>query len=767
MTLRFGAFVLGAAFLAAAGRAWGDGVVDSVNPMIGTGGHGHVFPGATVPFGMVQVSPDTRDRTWDGSSGYHDSDATIMGFSQNHLSGTGVGDLGNVLLMPAVGEASAVRLADDADPAKGYRQTFSHAEETARPGYYAVRLKESGVKVELTATTRVGLQRYTFPAAGPSHVILDLWHGINNNPTEALATVEDDHTITGYRRSKGWGGEKVFYFVVEFSKPFASYALQMDNRMTDEKEAKAGSVRGRFDFETGAGERVIAKVALSTVSVEGAKRNLAAEMPGWDFDASAADAAKEWEGALSSVGIETKDESLRRTFCTALYHTMMAPTILSDVDGQVRGPDGKVHTASGFNYYTEMSLWDTFRAENPLLTLTQPQRVNDLVKTMLAHCRWYNGKTLPVWTNAGKETWCMIGNHAIPVIVNAYMNGFRDFDALGALHDMISSVGMDHDLQKQYAALGYVPTYLDRAGKGQKSQTVARTLEYAYDDACISRFAAALGQKEVAEKFAKRAENWRNVFDASTGFMRGRMPDGAWVDVHPGWENRINFDYYTEANAWHYTFFVPQDVRGLIEAMGGDEKFVRKLDACFDSTEAIPNPLVDVSGLIGMYAHGNEPCHHMPYLYVYAGQPWKTQARVRQVATTLYNDSVGGICGNDDCGQMSAWYVFSAMGFYPVDPTSGVYVIGSPLVDRAVIRLDPRFYPQANPHSFTVIAENNSAKNVYVQSAMLNGKPLTHAWIAASDVARGGELRLVLGATPNKAWGSATAERPGVLGVSP
>ena len=735
-------------------------LTDFVDPMIGTAEHGHVFPGPTLPFGMMQLSPDTRDRTWDGCSGYHYSDSTIIGFSHNHLSGTGGGDLGNILLMPAVG--SDVPLVDDADPAKGYRQAFSHASEIAHPGYYAVTLKESGVKVELTATTRAGLHRYTFPA-GESHVILDLWHGINNNPTEALATVENDHTVTGYRRSRGWGGQKTFYFAVEFSKPFDTFALQLDNKPTDAKEAKAGSVRGHFDFKTKDGEQILAKVALSTVSVDGAKKNLAAEMPGWDFDAVATTAAKKWDEALSSIDIETHDDALRHTFYTALYHTMMAPTILNDVDGQVRGPDSKVHAADGFNYYTEMSLWDTFRAENPLMTLTQPQRVNDIVQTMLAHCRWYNGQTLPVWTNAGKETWCMIGNHAIPVIVNAWMNGFRDFDTHEALRDMISSVEMDHDLQKDYATLGYVPTTIDKLNpKSQKSQAVSRTLEYAYDDACIARFAAALGQQDVAEKFAQRAENWHNVFDASTGFMRGKTKDGMWVDAPPGWENRIDFDNYTEANAWHYTFFVPQNVPALIQAMGGDQKFMAKLDACFDSKDSIPNPLVDVSGLIGMYAHGNEPCHHMPYLYAYAGAPWKTQARLRQIATTLYNDSVGGICGNDDCGQMSAWYVFAAIGFYPVDPTSGVYVIGSPLVDKATIQLDPRYYPQANPHTFTVSTENNSPQNMYVQSATLNGKPIEHAWIATTDVTHGGELRLMMGATPNKSWGASPDQRPGV-----
>ncbi len=742
-------------------QALAAGTTDFVNPMIGTADHGHVFPGATLPFGMIQLSPDTRDRTWDGSSGYHYSDRTILGFSHNHLSGTGVGDLGNVLLMPTVG--SDVRLVDDADPAKGYRQTFSHDSEIAHPGYYAVTLKESGVKVELTATTRVGLHRYTFPAAGESHVILDLWHGINNNPIEAQATVENDHTITGYRRSRGWGGQKAFYFALEFSKPFDTFALQMDNKLTDAKEAKAGSVRGHFDFKTKAGEQVLAKVALSTVSVEGAKKNLAAELPGWDFDAVETAADKQWQEALSSIDIQTHDDAQRRTFYTALYHTMMAPTILNDVDGQVRGPDNKVHTTDGFSYYTEMSLWDTFRAENPLMTLTQPQRVNDIVRTMLAHCRWYNGKTLPVWTNAGKETWCMIGNHAVPVIVNAYMNGFRNFDEEEALRDMISSVEMDHDLQKEYATLGYVPTTIDTLNpKSQKSQAVSRTLEYAYDDVCIARFAKALGHKDITEKYAQRAENWRNVFDATTGFMRGKTKDGTWVDAPPGWENRIDFDNYTEANAWHYTFFVPQNVSALIEAMGGDKKFIGKLDACFDSNAAIPNPLVDVSGLIGMYAHGNEPCHHMPYLYSYAGEPWKTQARIRQIATTLYNDSVSGICGNDDCGQMSAWYVFAAIGFYPVDPTSGVYVIGSPLVDKATIRLDTRFYPQANPHTFTVSAENNSPQNKYVQSATLNGQPLDHPWIAARDVRYGGELHLKMGPTPNKSWGVLLELRPGL-----
>jgi len=454
--------------------------------------------------------------------------------------------------------------------------------------------------------------------------------------------------------------------------------------------------------------------------------------------------------AVTAKGISSSSATAQQA---SALSTLCAPTILSDVDGQFRGPDGQVHEASGYTYYTTLSLWDTFRAENPLLTLVQPQRVNDFVKTMLAHFTIFNHQTLPVWPEGGKETWCMIGNHAIPVIVNAYMNGFRAWDANEALHDMIASTEVNREQLNDYRTKGFIPTK-----KGE--QSVSKVLEYAYDDACIGRFAKMLGQDDLAKKYTQRSHNWENVFDPSTGFMRGKNADGSWVTPFGKNEmNSITFNEYTEANAWQYNFFVPQDVPGLITKLGGDEKFVARLDEMFDTKETIPNlkMIPDVTGVIGMYSHGNEPDHHVAYLYNYAGAPWKTQARVRQVANVLYTDKPDGICGNDDCGQTSAWYVFTALGFYPVDPTSGGYILGSPLVDRVTLKLDPRHYKGG---TFTVVAENNSADNIYIQSATLNGKPFNRGWIAQDEIAAGGKLVLVMGPKPNEKFGAAPENRP-------
>ena len=724
--------------------------VDYVNPFIGTAEHGHVYPGATVPFGMVQLSPDTRDNTWDGSSGYHYSDPSILGFSHNHLTGTGCGDLGNILLMPTVGE---LKLTPGAQPGEGYRARFSHADESARPGYYSVYLPDYKVKVELTASARAGFHRYTFPETTAGHVIVDLQHGIANNVTEAQLTIENDRTASGYRRSDGWGGDKVYYFVMEFSRPFDSAGVAQGDKDVAGKQTTGKETKGHFDFKTKAGEQILVRVGVSTVSVENARKNLQAEIRSRKFDAVAKAASKQWDAALSTVKVETPDNNLKETFYSALYHTMVAPTLLSDVDGQFRGPDRQVHQAKGYDYYSEFSLWDTFRAENPLLTLTQPRRVNDFVSSMLAHFQIFGQNTLPVWTESGKENWCMIGNHAIPVITEAYAKGFRNWNANEALHDMIASTDKNREQLDDYRTKGFIPTADGR-------QSVSKVLEYAYDDSCIARLARALGKDEIAKKYSQRSQNWENVFDPSTGFMRGKNADGSWVTPFGEKEtDSINFNEYTEANAWQYNFFVLHNVSGLIEKLGGDEKFVARLDEMFDTKTKIPNidNIPDVTGIIGMYSHGNEPDQHVPYLYNYAGQPWKTQTRVRQIATGLYTNTPGGICGNDDCGQTSAWYVFTALGFYPVDPASGNYVLGSPLVDAATLHLDSKY---ARGRTFTVIAKNNSAENPFIQSATLNGQPLTRSYISHAEITAGGKLVLTMGPTPNKNFGSAPADRP-------
>ncbi|HEX3800775.1 MAG TPA: GH92 family glycosyl hydrolase [Verrucomicrobiae bacterium] len=746
--------VSGATFLCAALVCQAASPVDEVNPMIGTAEHGHVYPGATVPFGMVQLSPDTRDSGWDGASGYHYSDTSILGFSHNHLTGTGVGDLGNVLLMPTTGP---LRLTPGARPGEGYRARFSHDHEVAHPGYYEVMLPDYQVKVELTATARAGMHRYTFPATNDAHIVVDLQHGVSNRTRESQLTIENNHTASGYRRSEGWGGGKTYYFVMEFSRPFDASGVAQGDKDVDGQQTTGRETKGHFDFKTKAGEQILVRVGLSTVSVEGARNNLHAEIADWDFDGVASAARKEWSKALDVLDGETKDKNLKQTFYTSLYHTMLAPTLLSDVDGQFRGPDDKVHQAKGYDYYTEMSLWDTFRAENPLLTLTQPARVNDFVDTMLEHFKTFGQNTLPVWPEGGKETWCMIGNHAIPVIADAYMKGFRDWDASEALDDMIACTDKNRAQMQSYRDQGFIPT-----GKGV--QSVSKVLEYSYDDSCIARFAKALGKDDVAEKYFKRSQTWENVFDPSTGFMRGKKADGSWIEPFDAKAiNSINFNEYTEANAWQYNFFVLHNVYGLIDKLGGDEKFAARLDETFDTTEKIPNlaMIPDVTGVIGMYAHGNEPVHHVAYLYNYAGQPWKTQTRVRQIASKLYNNTPGGICGNDDCGQMSAWYVFTAMGFYPVDPVSSTYILGSPLLDEVTLHLDKKF---AKGRTFTVVAKNLSDTNPYIQSASLNGKPMTRSWISQHDITDGGKLVLNMGPTPNKDFGSAPQDRPpGIL----
>ena len=741
----FGRVSVAALAIMAANVGLAKSPVDSVNPFIGTDEHGHVYPGATVPFGMVQLSPDTRDNTWDGCSGYHYSDDSILGFSHNHLTGTGCADLGNILLIPTVGP---VRLTPGDKPGEGYRARFSHDQETARPGYYEVFLPDYKVKVELTATARAGFHRYTFPETSEGHVIVDLQHGIGNNVTDSQLTIENDHTASGYRRSDGWGGDKIYYFVMEFSRPFDSASVAQGDKDVVGKETKGKETKGHFDFKTRTGEKILVRVGLSTVSVEGARKNLQAEIPNWNFDKIVAAAKRQWNQALDAFEIETPDENLKQTFYTAVYHTQLAPTLLSDVDGQYRGPDRQVHQADGYNYYSELSLWDTFRAEHPLLTLIQPSRVNDFVSTMLDHFTYFEEHTLPVWTESGKENWCMIGNHAIPVITDAYLKGFRKWDAEKALKAMIASTDKDRANLKEYREMGFIPTHHD-------AQSVSKVLEYAYDDACIARLADALGKKDVAEKYAQRSQSWTNVFDPETGFMRGRKSDGSWVT--PFDPKKIDSNNYTEANAWQYNFFVPQDVQGLIEKLGGDEKFVARLDEMFDTKEKIPNQLSDVTGLIGMYAHGNEPCHHVAYLYNYAGQPWKTQARTRDIATSLYHNQPGGLCGNDDCGQTSAWYVFTALGFYPVDPAGGIYVLGSPLVDKLTVHLDRHF---AKGKSFTVITKNNAKENPYIQSATLNGKPFTKSWISQDEITAGGKLVLTMGPQPNHSFGSAPADRP-------
>jgi len=731
------AFVAVGLLCAALGRCAADEPtpLQSVRPMVGTSAHGHTFPGATVPFGMVQLSPDTRFDGWDACSGYHWSDSTIRGFSHTHISGTGCLDLGDIRVIPLSGTKEEIR-------AKGYYPLkFSHADELAKPGYYRVSLGDPKMTAELTATAHAGFHRYTFPADRTAWLEFDLIHGVGNQVIEAAIVAESNTVIHGYRRSHGWADDKTYYFVAEFSRPFAAFSATVDGKPVEGREAKGQRVNALLDFEK-VNEPILVKVGVSPNSVEGARKNLAAEIPGWDFDAVVAAAEKSWNDLLGRIEIQTTDPALRETFYSALYHVGTAPTLFNDADGSYRGLDRKVHAPAGFQNYCTFSLWDTFRAENPLLTIVQPGRVDDFVNSMLAHYREFNQHSLPVWSLAGNETWCMIGNHSIPVIVDAYLKGFRGFDAEAAYRAMRDVSMQDRNFLGEYRKLGYVAS-------GEKKQSVSRTLEYAFNDWCVAQMAKALGKTEDAKLFEQRAQNYRNVIDRSLGFARGKLADGSWHSPFSPYK-QIGDDF-TEATSWNYTWFVPHDVPGLTELLGGKQAAAAKLDKMFSDATPVVAESPDLSGFVGQYVQGNEPCHHIPYLYSLVGEPWKAQRRVRQIMTDLYNNTPEGLCGNDDCGQMSAWYVFSALGFYPMNPDSGVYVLGSPAVDRATIHLDPKFH---KGKTFTVVAENNSPKNVYIQSATLNGKPLEKPWITHADIAAGGELVLKMGPEPNKAWGN-------------
>jgi predicted alpha-1,2-mannosidase len=717
--------------------------VASVRPMVGTAEHGHTYPGATVPFGMVQLSPDTRLTTWDGCSGYHYSDKEILGFSHTHISGTGCGDMGDIRITP---------LGETPQPLKkdGYHCPFSHKDEVARPGYYSVLLQEPKVKVELTAASHAGFHRYSFSDGNAASLLVDLTRGIANNSFEAAAVVEKHNTVlSGYRRSKGWARDKTCFFVAEFSRPFDSFRIDVDGGPVDAHEGQGHGVRVLLNYKKTT-EPILVKIGISAVSVEAARKNLAAEIPGWDFQATAAAAEQSWGDVLGRVEIDALDPATRETFYTALYHACLAPTLYNDADGSYRGMDRKAHAPQGFQNYCTFSLWDTFRAEHPLLTIVEPQRVDDFIRTMLAHYRQFGQHYLPVWPLAGNETWCMVGNHAIPVIADAYLKGFRGFDAEAAYQAMRDTAMQDRSLLDEYRKYGYVPS-----AAGGRRQSVSRTLEYVYDDWCIAEMARKLGKADDAALFAKRAENYRNVFDPSVGFARGKTVDGRWTT--PFDPRRVVWADYTEGTSWNYTWFVLHDLPGLIKILGGDKACVDKLDTMFNEDSKLLAAIPDLTGLIGQYIHGNEPCHHIAYLYNYAGAPWKTQERIRQVMTTLYNNKVDGLCGNEDCGQMSAWYVLSALGFYPVNPASGVYVLGSPLVTKATIHLDSRYH---KGRAFTLVAQNNLPKNVYIQSATLNGRPLSRSWFTHAELSAGGQLVLVMGPRPNPAWGQKPEDRP-------
>lgn len=753
------------AFFSASGEALagpagiGEVAFHAVDPFIGTGGEGHTFPGATVPYGMIQLSPDTRIQPrkdgYGWAAGYRYDDTTIVGFSHTHFSGTGHSDLGDLLLMPTTGELKLER-GDPDHPRSGYTSRFRHATETAQPGYYAVTLDDHQVRAELTASARVGMHRYTFPAGEPGHIVLDLRTSMYDYPGKiswSRLRVRPDGTVTGFRETRGWAPGRQLYFAVRFSRPLTGH--QLHNTEQDipykgfpppgEKDPRQrAQIEGRqlvaaFDVAPAAGQPLLVKVAISPVSEDSAIANLDAEAPGWDFDGMRASAKRQWSEALGAV--EAHGTKAQRTsFYTALYHTLLGPTLFMDSDGRYRGPDNAVHQADGWTNYSTFSLWDTYRALHPLTTLLQPpQRTNDFVNSLLASRRESPHGVLPVWSFHGLETWCMIGYHAVPVIADAYMKGIRGYDAEEALGAMVASADYGpYDGIAAYRELGYVP--IDEEG-----EAASKTLEYAYDDWAIARMAEAMGRTDVATEFTRRAAHWKHAFDPATGFMRARRRDGTFREPFDPAASGYGTDY-TEGNAWQYSWYVPQDVAGLAAVHGGSEALLDRLDAVFDAKvdPSVFAHMEDITGLIGWYAHGNEPSHHVAYLYAYAGQPWRTQARLKQIMDTQYAPRPDGLAGNDDLGQMSAWYVFTTLGFYPVTPGSNQYVLGRPFLPRATLHLP-------NGKRFTVVADALDDAHAYVGSITLNGRPLERTYLEHQEILAGGELRFTMQAAPDKA----------------
>ena len=706
-----------------------------VNPFIGTDFTGNTYPGAQAPFGMVQLSPDNGLPGWDRISGYFYPDSTIAGFSHTHLSGTGAGDLYDISFMPVT-----MPYLESAEGGLGIYSKFSHADEKASAGYYQVKLKDYNIDVELTATPRCGVQRYTFPKA-ESMVVLNLKKAMNWDFTmDSQIEVVDSCNIRGYRFSEGWARGQKVYFATRFSRPFKNVEIA-DDEIKLKGEKVGTSKVARFMFDTEEGDQLTIVTALSGVSVEGAVKNLEAEAPHNDFDKYLAEVKADWNSQLDAIEIVGGSVDDRANFYTALYHTMIAPTIYSDVDGQYYGPDKKVHQADGWVNYSTFSLWDTFRAAHPLLTYTQPERVNDMVKSFIAFYE-QNGR-LPVWNFWGSETDMMIGYHAVPVIVDAYLKGIGDFDAEKALEACVATANIDEYRGiGTYKQKGYIP-YNVADKYNAENWSLSRTLEYAFDDYCIAEMAKKMGKTALADEFYKRSQNYRNVYNPATGFMQP-------IDDKGVFQPNFSPDEYTahicESNAWHYFWSVQQDVKGLIALTGGQDKFAAKLDSMFTYIPAGNDELpIFSTGMIGQYAHGNEPSHHVIYLYNKVRQPWKAQKYAAQVMHELYFNAPAGLCGNEDCGQMSAWYVFSAMGIYPVDPVSGEYEIGTPLFPETRVNL-------ANGKTFTILAPNVSRENIYIQSVKVNGKPYDKSYITHQQIMDGATVEFEMGNQPGEIW---------------
>ena len=762
VAMRAALLILGVSFIGFTPAAVAQGPLTAkarlgmVDPLIGTGPDGHTFPGAVVPFGMVQLSPDTEikpfKQSYKWASGYSYGDRTILGFSHTHFSGSGHSDLGDVLAQPIAGEVRLEPGTSDND-GSGYRSRFSHEKEKAEPGYYAVDLLDYGIHAELTASARVGVHRYTYPSGKAQHVLVDLRSSIYNYAGKVLWSrmrVRTDGTVTGMRETRGWAPGRQLYFAMRFSRAMAGHSLYDREPLpveykgfkspgTNARNTQAMEGRGIvavFDFKEEA-QPLVVKVALSSVSEDGAIANLEKEVPGFDFDAVHTAATAAWLAELQRVDFNA-DNAMQKNLYTALYHALLSPSLSMDVDGQYRGPDNQVHQAAEFRYVSNLSLWDTYRAQQPLMTLLEPEgRTSDLVNSMLASQRESPYGILPVWQEQGIETWCMIGYHAVPEIADAVMKGIHGFDTKEALKAVVASAtyGAYGNLD-EYMKLGYVPVDHD-------DEAASKTMEYAYDDWTIARMAGKLGRADVAREFTKRAEYWRNNFNVKDGFVEPRLANG---------EFRLPFNPakagagsgFTEGNAWQYSWYQPQDVQGLIGVLGGKQQLVAKLDAMFNA-KVDPKDYAeveDISGMIGQYIHGNEPSHHLAYLYGYAGESLRTQARLKQIMDTQYRPAPDGLVGNDDLGQMSAWLIFTSMGFYPVAPGSNEYVIGRPFVKEAVLHLP-------NGKVFKVTAEGSGD---FVKGVTLNGKPLGRVFLKHEEIVAGGEVRFLMGAKGEAIW---------------
>lgn len=763
MRIQYLSAFVGVAFAIPAMAQQTEALVPYVKPLTGTARMGHTYPGATVPFGMVQLSPDTDTLSYeqDGHynkdvyrycAGYQYADKTIVGFSHTHFNGTGHSDLGDFLIMPTTG-ALQLNPGTADHPENGYRSAFSHNNETAEAGYYKVKLDDHNITAELTATPRVGIHRYTFPATDQAHIILDLVHGIYNYPDKNVWTyvrVENDTLITGYRQTNGWARTRTEYFALSFSKPFKNYGCENNaakqvyrgfwrkfNQSANFPELAGKQLKLFFDFATQQGEQVMVKMALSSVSMQGALLNLHTEAPGWNFDGYKKAAQDAWEKELHRVEIATPDKAAKEVFYTSLYHTFINPTVYMDVDGSYKGLDQNVHKADGFVNYTTFSLWDTYRALHPFFNLVQPSRNADMIQSMLSHFNQNSLHMLPIWSHYANENWCMTGYHSVSLIADAVVKGNAPFDANKALDACITTAGNRwFEGVGDYTDKGYVPE--DKSGA-----SVSKTLEYAYDDWAIAQMAKKLNRPAVYDSFMKRAAYYKNVFDASTGFMRPRLSDGSFKKEFDPLDTEGQG--FIEGNAWNYSLYVPQDPAAMIELMGGKKRFVAHLDSLF--TMHLPDKYFEHTeditrdGIIGNYVHGNEPSHHVAYLYNWAGAPWRTQERVRMILKHQYHTGADGLGGNDDCGQMSAWYIFTTLGFYPVAPGSEEYAIGSPAIDKAVLHLE-------NGNTFTVEAQNQGDKNVYVKKMLLNGQPYTKNFISHTDIVKGGKLVFIMSSKP-------------------